>query len=156
MEHRSFGDLQRLADVYSVRPAESPYSVRLTRWADVLDEDGNRELRLFVGTEFSEQRDAWRLDDSPLSVAFADPLLRAYGLVGDSYGAARHFFGVSNTTLHEIVCYCHYSSNAVVQARQVSSQIRKAAARVQRRERLARVFRLAGVGTYRLLLRGLR
>ena len=48
-----------------------------------------------------------RADDSPISVAFEDAVLRAEGLSDDTYGEATRFFDLSNRELHNIVCYCH-------------------------------------------------
>ena len=48
-----------------------------------------------------------RSDDSPISVAFEDPMLRAAGMKDDSYGEARRFFELTDGQLHEVICYCH-------------------------------------------------
>ena len=47
-----------------------------------------------------------RHSNSPISVAFGDPVLRAAGLRDDTYGEAQRFFGLSDTQLHNIVCFC--------------------------------------------------
>jgi hypothetical protein len=41
-------------------------------------------------------RDALRATDSPISVAFADPILRAAGLKDDTYGEAERFFEITD------------------------------------------------------------
>jgi hypothetical protein len=52
-----------------------------------------------------------RRDNSPFSVAFADPILRGEGLKNDTYGEAKRFFGLSDEELHHIVCYCHLGNS---------------------------------------------
>jgi hypothetical protein len=59
-----------------------------------------------VGPE--QEREARRADGSPLSVAYADPVLRAASLRGDTIGDAAEFFGLSHAELHHLVCFCHY------------------------------------------------
>jgi hypothetical protein len=83
---------------------------RLERWAELLERDPDRKLNTFLETEYEsdERRAGLRRDDSPISIAFADPVLRAAGLQDDSYGQARKFFDVSDWELHGVVCYCHY------------------------------------------------
>ena len=57
-----------------------------------------------------------RGDDTPLSIAFADPVLRAEGLADDSYGAAKRFFGLSDGQLHYVVCSCHCGATMLLVA----------------------------------------
>jgi hypothetical protein len=49
-----------------------------------------------------------RDDQSPLTVAFNDPLLRAEGLKSDRFGDAIHFFQLTQWEAHELLCDCHY------------------------------------------------
>ncbi|HEX2479197.1 MAG TPA: hypothetical protein VHK45_07945, partial [Geminicoccaceae bacterium] len=51
---------------------------------------------------------AKRADDSALSVAFADPVLREQGLESDRVGDAVRFFELSHWEIHQLVCSCHY------------------------------------------------
>jgi len=76
-------------------------------------------------TEFQsiEFRDAMRADNSPLSIAFADPVLRSAGLEGDTFGEAKRFFELEETELHEILCYCHFGVN--VPAASAAREVRK-------------------------------
>jgi hypothetical protein len=53
---------------------------------------------------------------SPFSVAFDDPVLRAEGLTGDSYGDAKRFFELTDRQLHNIVCYCHLGASTSAEA----------------------------------------
>jgi hypothetical protein len=70
----------------------------------------NRRLSTIEGTEFGSRREraAKRSDDSPLTVAFDDPVLQAAGLRGDRIGDAVEFFDLSQGDVHRLVCYCHY------------------------------------------------
>jgi hypothetical protein len=68
-----------------------------------------------------------RADDSPLSVAFADPRLRADGLAGDTVGDVIAFFGVSELELHNILCFCHYGET--MSAETAAARVRTMAAR---------------------------
>jgi hypothetical protein len=83
---------------------------RLERWAELLERQPNRRLSTIDGTEFGSRREraAKRSDDSPLTLAFEDPVLRAAGLQGDRVGDAVKFFGLSHDEVHRLVCYCHY------------------------------------------------
>ena len=51
---------------------------RLERWAEVLERRPERQLCAIEGTEFGTrpEREAKRADNSPLTVAFEDPILR--------------------------------------------------------------------------------
>ena len=85
---------------------------RLERWAQLLEREPYRRLAAFYQTEYQtrDARGLMRSPDSPISVAFEDPVLRAEGLLGDSYDQAKRFFGVTDRQLHDIVCYCHYGA----------------------------------------------
>jgi hypothetical protein len=113
MEHKSVEQLTHLA---TVQPAEAAHSMsaiqRLERWAELLESNLGARLRTFFETEHQEPvaRDAMRIDGSPVSIAFADPILRAEGLAADTYGEAKRFFGVSDDQLHHLLCYCHHGA----------------------------------------------
>jgi hypothetical protein len=152
MNYRTIDQAQRLATILPARVMSC--SLRLERWADRLDQHRTGKLRPLRGTEFgsNSRRSALREDDSPLSVAFADPFLRALGLAGDTYGAAHRFFDVSHGTLHEITCYCHYTAEAV-SASAVAARVRRAAQRARRIERMIARVGLGGTRVGPLLTR---
>jgi len=83
---------------------------RLERWAELLERDPHRRLRALPRVEFVAERDraGMRDDDSPIAVAFADPVLRAAGLEGDTFGDAQRFFELPWEDAHELLCDCHY------------------------------------------------
>lgn len=110
MKHQSLDQLKVIAEVHpDAPPASLTRSERLQRWADLLEKHRDRRLGTLHGTEYQppERRAEMRSPDSPLSVAFEDPVLRADGLGGDTYGEAKRYFELSDWQLHEIVCYCH-------------------------------------------------
>jgi uncharacterized protein (DUF1786 family) len=83
---------------------------RLERWAELLERQPNRRLSTIEGTEFGDrrEREAKRADNSPLTVAFEDPVLRAEGLRSDRVGDAIEFFDLWQDQVHYLVCYCHH------------------------------------------------
>ena len=120
-------------------------SEKLLRWADCLKAHGSGRLRLLHGTEYTPdyRRAGLREDDSLLSLAYRDPLLRTLGLVGDTYEDARRFFGLSHAALHKVVCSCHYAGIAA-RPRDIAARIRRLARRVQRAERFVGAIGLGG------------
>jgi hypothetical protein len=130
MRYVTMDQISKVAEV----TAEMPLTrrERLARWAELLDQDPRRQLATLAGTEFEagEDRALLRRPNSPFSLAFADPLLRASGLKDDTYGEAKRFFQLSDHELHNIVCSCHYGSvvSAGQAARHVRAAIRKSMA----------------------------
>ena len=100
---------------------------RIERWATLLEQHQGRLLP-FMRTEYlsCEARKALRAEDSPLALAFSDPILRDDGLSSDALGEAKTYFGLSERTAHRLLCDCHYSGNMT--GKQVASRLRSAAA----------------------------
>jgi hypothetical protein len=98
-------------------------------------------VNTFVGTEHMDpaERDKIRCADSPISVAFEDPVLRAQGLANDTYGEAKRFFELTDQQLHRIVCYCHHGLRAASQA--VAHQVRSTYPPTQQDGFLSRAWR---------------
>lgn len=113
MQHKSLFEIEQVAHVHAdleLRPKMSRRE-RLERWAQVLECEPRRRLRSLYETEYVVNRlehDAMRADNSPLTVAFEDPVLRAAGLRGDTLGDAMKFFELSRWEAHRIVCYCYH------------------------------------------------
>lgn len=111
MEHRTHNEIARVAAFHETTDLSEPMSreERLRRWITLLEMKRDRTLQTLHETEFKpvEVRDRMRADNSAITVAFEDPLLRAEGLAGDTYADARMFFGLSDGELHHVVCYCH-------------------------------------------------
>ena len=100
---------------------------RIERWAESLERSPRPFLKTLHETEYQPIADriAMRDDDTPISVAFADPILRAAGMENDSYGEAKRFFELSDGELHELVCFCHFGER--VSAATVARRVRKMA-----------------------------
>ena len=129
MKYKNWEQIAREADVYPAGGMSR--SERLERWAELLAQQPDRRLSTIDGTEFGfrQARRAKRADDSPLTVAFQDPVLRAEGLRGDRVGDALDFFELSEGDVHHLVCFCHYGQT--VSAGAVAARLRVMARRVQ-------------------------
>jgi hypothetical protein len=111
MKHHALEQLQIVAEVDQDYPRQAmSRSERLERWVEILERNPDRRLATLYQTEYqpARERAAIRSEDSPISVAFADPVLRAAGLNNDSYGEAKRFFELTDHQLHEVICYCHF------------------------------------------------
>ena len=106
------------------KPPLSSRRARLERWAELLEPEPGRRLRAIHGIEHvsPRERKALRADGSPLSVAYADPVLRAAGLRSDTVGDAAEFFGLWHGQLHQLLCSCHHGEG--LEAASVAAQIR--------------------------------
>ena len=108
MKYRS---LEQIAPDADVHPGTGmSRRERLERWAELLEQQSERRLSTIEGIEFGDrrEREAKRADNSPLTVACEDPILRAEGLRGDRVGDAVEFFDLSHGEVHRLVCYCHH------------------------------------------------
>ncbi len=138
--------LEELKQVAEVRPPLTRDRMskrqRLERWAEVLELAPQRYLRSLYETEYTSQhlRYALREDNSPLTVAFEDPVLRAEGLQSDRYGDALKFFELSDGELHHIVCYCHHGPTMAPKA--VARRVRAAAGQTERKSLVQRIIGL--------------
>ena len=131
MEHKTLERLREVAEILPNWRNPRPMSKyeRLQLWANALEREGGRQLNTLFRIEYAprSERGRMRADDSLLSVAFADPHLRAEGLAGDTVAHATAFFGLSERELHDITCFCHYGPT--IAAETAASQIRATAAR---------------------------
>ncbi|WP_245525836.1 hypothetical protein [Mesorhizobium sp. M00.F.Ca.ET.216.01.1.1] len=125
MKHQTLEELHTVAEVDVAYPPMTR-NQRLEYWASLLERDPDRCLGALPGTEYMSLnvRDKAHCLQSPLSIAFADPILRAQGLKNDTYGEARRFFEVSDWQLHAVVCHCHVG--ATMKAGWVAVQVRAA------------------------------
>ncbi len=127
MKHHTLDELRTVAEVGPCGFQTMAWSDRLDRWAEILERHPHWHLSTLHQTEYqtSDARAAMRRENTPLSVAFADPVLRAAGLSDDTYGEAMRFFELEDEQLHEIICYCHFGATvpAASAARQIRSMI---------------------------------
>ncbi|NRQ17407.1 hypothetical protein [Ensifer sesbaniae] len=128
MEHQTRERLQRIADVHTNMRRALTRGERLARWVELLERTPDRYLNTLSETEYRPAaiRDGMRSDNSPLTVAFEDSVLRADGLGGDTYGETKRFFELSDLDMHQLVCSCH--SGATVRAAVVAECVREVAA----------------------------
>jgi hypothetical protein len=128
MKHHALEQIQTVASVNLdyPRPAMSRRE-RLQRWVELLERSPHRSLSTLHETEYqpANERAVMHADHSPISVAFADPILRSAGLESDTYGEAKRFFELSDHQLHRVVCFCHFGSSvsAVTAAHHVRALI---------------------------------
>jgi len=108
MEFASRDQIAGLAELHRAESGLRTRAERLARWAEVLRRGPDRILRSLGEIEFvpEAEREALRVDGSPLTVAFEDPVLRAAGLGSDRYGEAVAFFGLSEREAHRLLCSC--------------------------------------------------
>jgi hypothetical protein len=112
MKHETLDELRLRAELLPANGEIKKMSrrERLRRWADVLDQHAG-PVRPFFRVEYltpSERREL-RGDDTPLAVAFSDPILRADGLPSDRLGDGLAYFDIPEHTGHRLLCDCHYS-----------------------------------------------
>jgi hypothetical protein len=129
MEHKSLDEIRHVAEILPswLRARTLSKVERLERWAEALDREGERRLHTLFEIEYAppNERGALRADNSPLSVAFNDPRLRADGLAGDTVGDAIAFFGISERELHNILCFCHHGDTMLAEV--AAARVRLAA-----------------------------
>jgi len=115
MEHRASAEFKGLADV--IRPQGLSKEELLERWALALEKRKGAHLRTLRETEYKPVMEqlALRQENSPLSVAFDDPVLRSAGLKDHTFGEVARFFGLSHEQLHDVVCYCHFGETVVAE-----------------------------------------
>ena len=70
---------------------------------------------------------ALREENSPLTVAFEDPVLRSAGLTSDRFGEVARFFGLSHWQLHDVACNCHFGETVAAEA--VAVRVRRLSGR---------------------------
>ena len=106
---------------------------RLERFAIALDRH-DAPVNLFSQLEYLPRSKYAELrgENSPLAIAFSDPVLRASGLASDRLGDAAQFFDLSAEEAHHLFCDCHYSDRAGAQitSRMMAGRVRAVAARM--------------------------
>jgi hypothetical protein len=109
MRHQPIEQILAEATVLE-RPPTLSRRERLMRWAEILKREGPRLLQPLKYVEFyaPAERARLRADQSPIEIAFADPVLRTAGLAGDAFGHAQTFFGLTDSEAHFLLCDCHW------------------------------------------------
>ena len=109
MEHKQLDQLRSVADVQApdaVRPMTRVE--RIQRWIELLERDPTRRLHAIPEIEYMlpGDRPHARADDSPLTIAFEDPVFRAQGLASDKLGDTMRFFELTESEAHHAFCSC--------------------------------------------------
>ena len=127
MEHRRSAELKRFAEV--IHPQKLSKKELLERWALALKQRKGARLHTLRETEYKpvQERSALRQENSPLTVAFEDPVLRSAGLTNDTFGEVARFFGLSHWQLHDVVCNCHFGETVAAEA--VAVRVRRLSGR---------------------------
>jgi hypothetical protein len=111
MLHQGLDELRLKADVVPLKTERTRMTrgERLERWAVVLDQHHGPMMPFIRIESYSwPERKNLRGDDTPVALAFRDPMLRADGLAGDTFGDACNYFELSNGQAHRLLCDCHY------------------------------------------------
>jgi hypothetical protein len=108
MEHKRVDQLRSVADVQPTPSTFMSRRERLERWAELLEQEPQRRLKSLEEIELAPRRERplMRANNSPLTVAFEDPILRANGLASDRLGDAMAFFELSENEAHRVLCSC--------------------------------------------------
>ena len=100
MEHKPLSEMSHIADLKpTTRKPVLSKRERLDRWAELLERQPEWQPK--------SVRQAMRADNSALTVAFSDPVLRAEGLASDRFGDAVAFFQITEHEAHIVLCSCH-------------------------------------------------
>ncbi|WP_201752114.1 hypothetical protein [Microvirga arsenatis] len=123
MEHKHLDQLRSVADV---QPRPLSRQQRLERWIDLLERDPTRCLNTLGEIEYKPPAERARIreDNSPLSVAYEDPILRADGLESDRLGDAMRYFALSDGQAHYALCSC--LSGSTMEAATCAKRLRNA------------------------------
>jgi hypothetical protein len=110
MKHQPIHEIDALAEIAEVQGATLSRRDRLERWADLLSRNPHRQLKALSRVEFYAERERALLrgENTPISVAVGDPVLREAGLQGDTLGDAQSFFELSDAEAHYLLCDCHF------------------------------------------------
>jgi hypothetical protein len=110
MKHQPVHEIDALANITEVEAPTLSRRERLQRWAELLSRDPHRQLKALSRVEFYAERERalMRGENTPISVAAGDPVLREAGLHGDTLGDAQSFFELSASEAHYLLCDCHY------------------------------------------------
>lgn len=110
MKHVSPTDIQSTASPQAPPPPRMTRRERLERWADILEKKSGPIAALRQIEYLSnDMRRAYRDPNSPLTVAYEDPILRDDGLGGDTLGEVSDYFEMTNEDTHRLLCDCHYN-----------------------------------------------
>jgi hypothetical protein len=125
MEHKPLSELETIANVERAETVFLTREQRMERWIEALEAQPNRPLRPLYEIEYSplDERRECRANNSPLTVAYEDPVLRAQGLQSDRLGDCMDFFGLTEHQMHYAFCSCHVAFN--FKGKQAAERLRR-------------------------------
>lgn len=129
MKHQSPEQLREAAAIVAANPITTmTRRERINRWADLLDQHpGSMEALYRIEYLPEDERRAYRGgDNTPLAVAYRDPVLRRDGLGGETLGDAMDYFAMSDDDAHHLLCDCHYMGSLT--GRSLAGRLRRYAA----------------------------
>ena len=103
MEHKKLDQLRSVADVQATGAVRvMTRSERIQHWIDLLEREPSRRLHAIPEIEYMlpSDRPLARADDSPLTIAYEDPLFRAQGLASDKLAE------LTENEAHHAFCSC--------------------------------------------------
>jgi hypothetical protein len=131
MKYQTLDELRPMAEVvpFGAGTGKMSRQERLERWASVLERH-ERKLTALTRIEYlsPQERTDLRGDDTPLTVAYNDPVLRTEGLTSDRIGDAKAFFELTDDEAHHLLCDCHY--RGTMTSTEVAARLRSHANRV--------------------------
>ncbi len=147
MKHQSPQEITATATMF-MRPQGPKMSrrERIEHWAAILERHGGplNALREIEYLPANERRAAGGCN-TPLTIAFNDPVLREEGLKGDRLGDAMEFFGLNDGEAHRLLCDCHYLGNMTgkLVAKRLRRHMEIAESRSRMRHMIGRIFGFA-------------
>ncbi|MFC6487301.1 hypothetical protein [Nitratireductor sp. GCM10026969] len=131
MKHQTRQEMEAAVTTCPI-PSHMSQHERVERWAALLEMHGGF-LNPLMQIEYlsPQERRAYRGTNTPLTVAFSDPVLREQGLKSDGLGDAMDFFGMSDSDAHRLLCDCRYFGRMTGGA--VADRLRRYAARKRSR-----------------------
>ncbi len=111
MKHQTPEQLRDAAAVVAANPIVTlSRRERLHRWADLLDQH-NGPMQALYRIEYLPEAERRAYDggtDTPIAIAYGDPVFRGDGLAGNTLGDAMDYFAMSDEDAHHLLCDCHY------------------------------------------------
>jgi len=136
MKHQSPQEIAAVATTFPLpRQPKMSRKERLEYWASILERhDGPLNALRQIEYLSPVERRAYRGANTPLTIAFSDPVLREEGLKSDRLGDTMEFFGLNDNDAHRLLCDCRYYG--AMTGERVAERLRRHAQRQEFRTRV--------------------
>jgi len=128
MEHKTLDEIRSasLTVPVAIVGRDMSRKEKLGHWATLLERHRG-PLKPLGGIEFLsvDKRRGLRGDNSPLAVAYSDPVCRAHGLKSDRLDDGMAFFELSDGEAHRLLCECYYGGR--MSSKDLAGRLRYAA-----------------------------